>query len=240
MPIQSETELYAPIKAFFEKMGYAVRSEVKHCDVVAMREGEEPVIVELKRTFNVPLLVQGIDRLQHTDRVYVAVEQHSSGRSPRHVTWGDAQRLCRMLGLGLIAVRFYKTRKPFVEVLCDPAPYVPRKSAKRLAGIVAEFRERSGDYNVGGSSKRKLMTAYREKALHCAGLLHVHGPLSTAQLREMTHNASVATLLQHNYYFWFRRVSRGVYELTEQGRAAVASYGDILDQIKLGAAKKFS
>lgn len=26
-----------------------------------------------------------------------------------------------------------------------------------------EFHERSGDYNVGGSSRAKLVTAYREK-----------------------------------------------------------------------------
>ncbi|WP_135548831.1 DUF2161 domain-containing phosphodiesterase [Paenibacillus cymbidii] len=228
MPIQSETELYAPVKAYFEQLGYDVRGEVKHCDVVALRGDEAPVIVELKKTLTVPLLVQAIDRLQHTDRVYVAVEQHKSGRSPRGVTWSDAQRLCRMLGLGLIVVRFYKTKPPFVEVLCDPTPYVPRKSAKRVAGLIAEFRERSGDYNVGGSTRRKLITAYREKAIRCAMLMAQHGPLSTKQLRELTHIANVTAIMQHNYYFWFRRASRGVYELTEQGRAAAAEYGSVI------------
>ena len=45
----------------------------------APREGEEPpVVVELKRSFSVPLLVQGIDRQRLTDRVYVAIELPNS------------------------------------------------------------------------------------------------------------------------------------------------------------------
>ena len=62
MPIQTETELYAPIKQYFEQRGYTVRAEMKHCDLVAIRGDEPPIIVELKKSFNIPLLVQGIDR----------------------------------------------------------------------------------------------------------------------------------------------------------------------------------
>ena len=44
----AETSLYAPVKAFLEAQGYQVKAEVRHCDVVARRGDEPPVIVELK------------------------------------------------------------------------------------------------------------------------------------------------------------------------------------------------
>lgn len=230
MAIQSETELYQPIKTFLELQGYVVRSEVRHCDLMAIRGDEPPIIIELKKTFNLPLLIQGIDRLQHTDQVYLAVEQNAKGRAPHNIKWSDLQRLCRMLGLGLLTVRFYKSKKPFVEVQCEPEPYAPRKSAKRLTGLLNEFRERSADYNVGGSNRRKLVTAYREKALRCAVVLHQNGPLSTKQLRELTSNSKVTIILQHNYYLWFRRISRGLYELTPLGIEALGVFANVVKE----------
>lgn len=227
MPIQSETELYEPIKIFMEKQGYTVRSEVKHCDIVAIRGDEPFVIIELKKTFNLPLVIQGMDRLQNTDQVYLATEQKVKGSAPYNLHWSDLQRLCKMLGLGLMTVKFYKTKQPFVEILCEPAPYIPRKSAKRASAIMNEFRERSGDYNVGGSSKRKLVTAYRERALQCANLMKLHGPLSPKQLKEMTGSTKVTELLQKNYYLWFQRIQRGSYGLTSQGEADLLAFSHV-------------
>jgi hypothetical protein len=227
VPIQSETELYEPIKIFMEKQGYTVRSEVKHCDIVAIRGDEPFVIIELKKTFNLPLVIQGIDRLQKTDLVYLATEQKVKGTAPYGLHWSELQRLCRMLGLGLITVKFYKTKKPFVEILCEPAPYIPRKSAKRASAIINEFKERSGDYNIGGSSKRKLVTAYREVALQCAHHMKLHGPLSPKQLREMTGSSKVNGVLQKNYYLWFQRVQRGSYGLTPQGEADLLTFAHV-------------
>jgi hypothetical protein len=224
MPIQHETELYAPVKAFFEAMGYEVRGEVKNCDLVAVRGSEEPVIVELKRTFNLPLLIQGLDRLRTTELVYVAVEMNPNGKAPHGLSWGDLTRLCRRLGLGLITVRFYKTKKPFVEVQCDPDSYTPRRTLRRKEGLLLEFRERSADFNVGGSNKTKLVTAYREKALHCAWALNTYGPLNTKRLREITGSSKITAILQKNFYGWYRRVNRGTYELTPAGQEALRLY----------------
>lgn len=228
MSIQHETELYAPVKAFFEAQGYEVRGEVNNCDLVAVREEEPPVIVELKRTFNMPLLIQGLDRLRTTDQVYVAVEMNAKGKAPYGLAWNDLARLCRRIGLGLITVRFYKTKKPFVEVLCGPEPYIPRRNARRTEKLLTEFRERSADYNTGGSSKVKLVTAYREKALHCAFAMHTHGPLSTKRLREITGSTKVTAILQKNYYGWYRRIGRGTYEITPTGQEAIRLYEAVI------------
>lgn len=228
MAIQSETELYMPIKQFLERQNYIVRGEVGRCDLVAVRGDEEPVIVELKRTFNLPLLVQGIERMKHTSLVYLAVEMPKHGRAPHGLRWSELERVCRMLGLGLLTVRFYVRKPPAVSVHCEPGPYMPRHNKKATLLLLNEFRERSGDYNIGGSNQRKLVTAYREKALQCAVLLQQHGALSTRQLREMTGNNKVAGLMQRNVYQWFRRVKIGVYELTPEGNEALITFAHVV------------
>lgn len=135
MAIRTETELYAPVKKFWEERGYVVRGEVQHCDLVAMRDGEM-IVVELKRGFSVPLLVQGIDRQRLTDRVYMAIELPQRGRAPHRLQWSEVRRLCELLSLGLLTVRFYKTkREPLVEVVCHPPA---RSTAARPAQSVAE------------------------------------------------------------------------------------------------------
>src|SRR3954469_10515909 len=70
--ITTEAALYRPVKAFLEAQGFEVKGGVCGCDLVAYRADEPPVIVELKLRFNLPLLLQGIDRLRVSERVYLA------------------------------------------------------------------------------------------------------------------------------------------------------------------------
>jgi hypothetical protein len=87
-----ETALYEPVKALLEAQGYLVKGEIVGCDVVGIRGDEPPVVVELKRSFGIALVLQGIDRLALTDAVYLAV-----GAWPRQTV--AVRRLCRRLGL---------------------------------------------------------------------------------------------------------------------------------------------
>ena len=89
--------MYGPVKALLEARGYVVKGEIVGCDVVAVRGDEPPVVVELKRTFGLELVLQGIDRLALTDTVYLAI-----GSWPRRPS--VVRKLCRRLGLGLIVV----------------------------------------------------------------------------------------------------------------------------------------
>ena len=57
-----ERSLYPPVKSFLEAQGYEVKGEVNGCDLVAIRGEEAPVIVELKTTFSLSLVFQGIAR----------------------------------------------------------------------------------------------------------------------------------------------------------------------------------
>src|SRR5207244_5304152 len=81
----TEADLYPAVKDFLEKQGYTVKSEIRGCDVVALRGDAPPVIVELKLAFSLALLLQGIDRLSLTDRVYLAVSR-PRGRRARGVS----------------------------------------------------------------------------------------------------------------------------------------------------------
>ena len=102
--MKSESDLYAPVKAFLEAQGYAVKGEVRGCDAVGVRGDEPPVVVELKRGFGLGLVLQGIDRLTLTDRVYLAV-----GALPRRLA--EVRRLCLRLGLGLLVVVMLRRKR---------------------------------------------------------------------------------------------------------------------------------
>jgi hypothetical protein len=221
-----ETLLYPPVKKFLEQCGYEVKGEVRGCDLVAQRADEPPVIVELKLRFNLALVLQGIDRLTLTERVYLAVPRPDARhRRSRRLAPDSAEvrRLCRRLSLGLLLVG---TGKKPVEVLEEPVPYRPRTAKTRAARLLDEFARRVGDANAGGSVGVPVVTAYRQDALRCARALTITGPTRLARLRSATGVPRAARILQRNVYGWFNRLERGTYALTEDGRRALLRFAD--------------
>ena len=67
-----ETSLYRPVKVFLEGLGFVVKGEVRDCDLVALKGDNLPVVVicELKLTFNLELILQGVDRATASDEVW--------------------------------------------------------------------------------------------------------------------------------------------------------------------------
>jgi hypothetical protein len=216
-PVEQESDLYPAVKEFLAGQGYEVKGEVVGCDVVATRGAEPPVIVELKLTLNLALLLQGVDRLSMTERVYLAVAR-PRGRGARRasVYRRDVRSLCRRLGLGLMAVA--PGSRGGVEVLLDPVPYRPRPRPRRLAALLGEHARRAGDPNRGGITKTPVVTAYRQEALRCAALIHEHGQGRLGVLRETGVVPNAPRILQRDVYGWFRRVGRATYELTDRAR----------------------
>ena len=68
----AEEDLYEPIKLFLEAQGYEVKGEIGACDIVAVRDDETPVVVELKERLTLALVLQAVDRLSVSDTVYIA------------------------------------------------------------------------------------------------------------------------------------------------------------------------
>ena len=223
----TEAALYRPVKRFLERCGYEVKGEVHGCDLVARRGAEPAVIVELKLRFNLALVLQGIDRLALSERVYLAVPRRPRpmhGRRGARGIMPDAprvRRLCRRLGLGLILVG-----RDTVAVVEEPAPYRPRPARTRTARLLAEFERRAGDLNVGGRNRIPIVTAYRQDALRVARSLAARGPMRLAELRAATGVADSARILQRNVYGWFARLSRGTYALSERGQAALGQFAE--------------
>lgn len=207
----TEMDLYPPVKALLESQGYVVKGEVQGCDVVGVRGDEPPVVVELKRTFNLAVVLQGVDRLAMTDLVYLAV-----GRSPDRPA--AIRKLCRRLGLGLIVVSSRGAR-----VVLDPLPYRPRQSRVRTTRLLGEHQRRAGDPTMGGSVRRPIMTAYRQEALRCAAALTA-GPDSPRTLRARAEAPRAGRILSDDVYGWFERVERGVYQLSPRGRLALEQH----------------
>ncbi|TWT11765.1 DUF2161 domain-containing phosphodiesterase [Reyranella sp. CPCC 100927] len=217
MPLESD--LYAPVKALLEGQGYVVKGEVRHCDLVGVRGAEPPVVVELKRAFNLGLVMQGVDRLTLTDSVYLAV-----GTWPKRMR--DVKKLCRRLGLGLMIVAH-----AHVEVILDPLPYTPRKNTRRVHRLLGEHARRVGDPTRGGSTRQPIMTAYRQEALRCASLLAAHGPMKLSALRTSGCGPHIGRLLQQDVYGWFERTGRAVYGLTPEGRRGLERFGMVPTEV---------
>jgi hypothetical protein len=228
----AEAALYPPVKAFLERQGYEVKGEVRGCDLVARRGDEPPVIIELKLRFNLPLVLQGIDRLALTERVYLAVPRVGTQvrRGALAPERPEIRKLCRRLGLGLILVGL--SRKT-VEILEDPVPYRPRQAKSRALRLMDEFSRRIGDANIGGTAGAPLVTAYRQDALRCARALAQSGPMRVGALRVAAGVPRAARILQRNIYGWFDRIARGTYGLTFEGDQALRRFADAIPALPL-------
>lgn len=162
--------------------------------------------------------MQAVDRLAMTDMVYVGVPFPARGaRGPTPLD-STVRKLCRRIGVGVLLIDPARAPDRQVEVLLDPAPYQPRRDAKRLKRLLGEHARRVGDPNTGGSTRRPIITAYRQDALRLAAFL-VDGPCSTRLLRERGAPDGFTAILQRDVYGWFSRVERGVYALTDKGAA---------------------
>jgi hypothetical protein len=219
-----ETDLYPPIKSFLESQGYAVKGEIGRCDVVAVRGGEDPVVVEMKLRFSLDLVLQAVERLSVTDKVYVAIENRKKSLWTRRSK--DILRLCRRLGVGLLTVHL---ETGLVEPRLDPGPHAARVVNVKKEKLLREFARRVGDPMAGGSTKKPVMTAYRQDALRCARVLGEQGASRVGELRAAAGVERAGAILLGDVYGWFERVERGVYRLTPRGEAALLEFGPALD-----------
>ena len=222
----TETDFYPPVKAFLEGQGYAVKGEIGRCDVVAVRGDEAPVVVELKLRFSLELLLQAAERFSVTEKVYVAIENRKKSLWTRRSK--DILRLCRRLGIGLLTVH---VESGLVEPRLDPGPHRPRVIKNKKERLLREFARRVGDPMAGGSTRKPIMTAYRQDALRCAHILGEHGPTKVGKLRAAAGVERAGQILLRDVYGWFERVERGVYGLTPRGEEELRANAGQLDAL---------
>jgi len=223
-----ETALYLPVKRFLEKLGFAVKGEVGGCDLVGLSGDDPPIVVigELKLAFNLELVLQAVDRAAAGDEVWLAAKMSARGKGRESDS--RYRNLCRRLGFGMLGV----TSRGEVEVLVKPPTSAPRRDPRKRSRLVAEHRRRIGDPAMGGSTRAPIMTAYRQQALACASALS-KGPQRVRDVRSRIPDAGKIFL--HNVYGWFDRAERGVYVLTEAGRAALKRWPQYASDVSAAA-----
>ncbi len=212
-----ETDLYGPIRTFLEGLGYHVQAEVKDCDIAAVKDGQM-LIIELKTSFNLKLVYQALERQSITEQVYVAIPRPEKGQRAR--VWKDMLRLLKRLELGLITVALDSPMEA-VEVILEPADSMVRKNRRKREGLQTEIDNRRLIENMGGMTRKKIMTAYREKSIELCCLIEPSGCISLKDLRELGKEDKYAVMLRRNVYHWFVRLEKGVYGLSPEGKEAL-------------------
>lgn len=222
-----ETNLYEGVKKYFEKLGFLVRAEVKDIDVCAIKD-DLLVGVELKKNMSVDLLVQGVLRQKVCDLVYIAVPRPRRVRKNREFT--NTLHLLRRLELGLL---FVDVDKGVAEEILEPSYFNLDKARKALVNkrkkLLKEIKGRSLSLNEGGSSRKRLMTAYREDSLKTVAILLEKGSVAPKDLKVYGLRGNI---LGDNYYGWFKRIGRGIYVLDSDKVSDYFCYEDYIREFR--------
>ena len=233
MSVKKEMDLFPFVKAWLEEMGCATQGEVNSIDVVGIFEDDLSIAVELKNTLNLEVICQAIDRQKRTDLVFIAVhERQGFKRSKRN---RNIMQLLTRLNLGLLSVDTTQNAVRVVKLPDYPSNakrYVtPNQKLKQK--LLKEFKSRKTNVNIGGVTRTKLMTAYRENALAVAEAIQ---KLDTVNLKDLQvenlSKSQISQILQKNYYKWFERVMRGKYTLSVQGKNAVLAHQQLTNDSK--------
>jgi hypothetical protein len=177
-------------------------------------------VVELKQGFTIDLLIQATQRQRIADCVYIAFPKPKKVMFSRK--WNNILHLIKRLELGLLLVS--KTReKTVVEEAVSPQPFDMARSRsagkRKKVALINELNSRKTNLNTGGSTRKNLMTAYREQAISIARCLEKNGITRTAQFAEYEIDAKKARQIMYdNHYGWFERIDRGTYRLSPKGK----------------------
>lgn len=218
-----EEDLYEPIHKWFINEGYEVQAEVQSCDVVAQKDGEL-TIIELKKSFNLKLVYQCMERQKIAKYVYAAVANPVLGKKNREIN--KVKTLLKKLGIGFIGVQLYTGNKSMIEIFLEPASSTLRKNSRKKKKVIKEIENRSGDYNTGGK-KGKIISAYREAAIRIYYLLHQEIEASPAQLVKLGAPDNTSRILRDNHYGWFHKISRGLYTFDVDVEEIKKDYGEV-------------
>ena len=210
-----ESDLSQPTVNYFEALGYIVNCEVKGIDIIA-RKDDYLVAIELKLSFNMTLLFQVMDRLKFADEVYIALPKPK--RRSKDLT--KIRQLAEIIGFGVLLVDVGIV--PHAEPLYIPHPKEKPRDNKRKRIAEKEANGRSMELNKGGVKSIKIITAYREKCLAAASVLHLKGSITAKELRtEFGFDKTIAQALKRDYYNWFEKTDDCGYKLTEKAQTEI-------------------
>ena len=217
-----EEEMYPLIKSWLEDKGHTVRSEVCKCDIVSEKDGIYNVF-EMKLKFNLDVIYQALERMTLNNYVYIIVPipETKIARQNWDKRYPSMEKMCKKIGIGLIVI--YSNNVISCVVEADDI-WSPKKSEKKNKRLISEFSRRSGDYNIGGIHKQKLMTAYKEDSLRCIKAMKETGKTKPSDIKQISKVEKTGSILLSNVYGWFIKKGKGCYYVTEKGLEALKTY----------------
>ena len=211
--MKAEKELFLPTRLYFEKQGFSVDGEVKNCDLVAIKN-DIVVVAELKKTFNISLVYQLMERKNSTPYVYAVIFRPKNFREKKTK---QMLKLIKLLGVGLLVV---SDTSGIIEEIVTPNndnTGIKVNTEKRNT-VSKEFNKRDFKENTGGVNRKKILTAYRENSIAALCVADTYGVVETRKVKD-----NIKKAVQSNYYDWFYRIKKGIYGTTEKGIQAIKS-----------------
>lgn len=223
-----ETELFLPLKTYFEAQGYKISAEVLNTDMVLERDGEYYGL-ELKKKFSIDLVYQLLRRRGVYDGLYAAIGCEK-GKVPR---LRDVKMLLSSLGFGLIVVNFMRKGSRVEILLQANRDSGGRVRKQRRSRVIREISGRYAELNQAGVPGNVYrMGAYRQQCLMVLKILiESEEPLSPKAIRAAGAPERSQILLSQNIYGWFDRISRGLYQASQAGQEAAKAHSSFLDSL---------
>ena len=229
--VDRETDLNDPVKRWLIDQGCDVKAEIKDVDLIGRFQDDLLIGVELKLKLNLEVINQAVERQSFCDMVYIAVlHDYKMVETKRYkMTLLTLKRL----NLGLLLVNLRST-EPYVIEVIKPESFDFEQSRKRKVtkrqSIIKEFNKRKSDVNKGGSSKQKLMTAYKE---HCLMVLYLMFAYDLSTTKELVNYGfepkQVMSIWNKNFYKWFEKKDKGVYAVSEEGVLALEEFKPVIE-----------
>ncbi|MFV0503721.1 MAG: DUF2161 family putative PD-(D/E)XK-type phosphodiesterase [Lachnospirales bacterium] len=213
--MKKESDMYIPVKKYFQKQGYEIHGEVLDCDMTATKD-DELIIIEFKLSFNVTLIFQGIDRQKYTNLVYLCIPKPEGKRLVGYRKLQKIKKVCTPLGFGLIT---YDVKNKEIIVHNKPNFKEPTKKFY-FDKIMKEINGRTMDLNTGGTTGVKINTAYKELRFTLIFLLERDG-MSTAKVLRNKYDLPNNTyrVLRNNIGEFFTKESeRGYFSVSKIGK----------------------
>ena len=207
-----ETDLFIPLHTLFTQAGYQVNAEVASFDVVLSKQ-DELIIIECKLSFNMTLLYQAMNAQKVADFLYVAVPY------PAEKKVYNMTQVAKNMGLGLVLVT-PNGRAMIAVTQEDVLAYHAHRNNVKAQRVKKEISGRRFDKNIGGSTKTKILTAYKETSVQIAVMLEdkPQGMSGKQLVSDYGCPANTTKLMHSNTMGWFERPSKGVYRLSQKGR----------------------
>lgn len=239
-----ETDLHAPVAGWLTEKGCEVQAEINDIDVlgVFIEESETLTIgVELKKTLNLEVIAQAVQRQKVCDVVYIAVVKQKG--LLRKTRFKRSVEVLKRLNIGLLLIDFSANEISLDTYISPDYPAETRKykkpTPKLKKKLLKEFNQRELSVNVGGSTRKKQMTAYKETCYEIAKQIATLGIAAPKDIINVALTSSQKSqVLTRNYYGWFEKIARGQYKLTPEGYLALEAFEILVTEAKLGKVVK--